>query len=85
MRNPTETIKPKEIIEIILKRRWHIIITFCLLMIAGICSVFFLPKAYTSSTLILIQPQKMPEEFLRSLGPVLQYKLGLQKQAINQT
>jgi len=67
MQNSTETIKPKEIIEIILKRRWHIIITFCLLMIAGICSVFFLPKAYTSSTLILIQPQKMPEEFLRSL------------------
>ncbi|MDY6792428.1 MAG: XrtA system polysaccharide chain length determinant [Thermodesulfobacteriota bacterium] len=67
MRNPTETIKPKEIIEIVLRRRWYIIIPFCLLMIAGICAVFVLPKIYTSSTLILIQSQKVPEEFVRSL------------------
>jgi polysaccharide chain length determinant protein (PEP-CTERM system associated) len=67
MHNPEKTMKLDEIIEIILRRRWYIIIPFCLVMIAGICSVFFLPKTYTSSTLILIQPQKMPEEFLRSL------------------
>jgi len=67
MRNPTETIKPEVIIEIISRRRWYIIIPFCLSMIAGICSIFILPKIYTSSTLILIQPQKMPEEFVQSL------------------
>ena len=67
MRNPVETIKPEQIIEIVIRRRWYIIIPFCLLMIAGICSIFVLPKIYTSSTLILIQPQKVPEEFVRSL------------------
>lgn len=67
MRNSAETIKPEQIIEIVIRRRWYIIIPFCLVMIAGICSIFVLPKIYTSSTLILIQPQKVPEEFVRSL------------------
>jgi len=67
MRNPVETIKPEEIIEIILRRRWYIIIPFCLSMIVGICFVLTAPKIYTSDTLILIQPQRVPEEFVRSV------------------
>jgi protein tyrosine kinase modulator len=55
MRNPVETIKPQDIIEIIVRRRWYIIIPFCLSMIVGIGFVLTAPRIYTSSTLILIQ------------------------------
>jgi protein tyrosine kinase modulator len=67
MRNPVETIKPQDIIEIIVRRRWYIIIPFCLSMIVGIGFVLTASRIYTSSTLILIQPQKVPEEYVRSV------------------
>ena len=67
MRNPAETINPKEIIDIILRRRWYIIIPFCLSMMAGIFFALTFPKIYSASTLILLQPQRVPEDYVRSI------------------
>jgi len=67
MRNPTETIRPKEVIEIILRRRWYIIIPFCLSMMAGIFFALTFPKVYSASTLILLQPQRVPDDYVRSI------------------
>ena len=67
MRNPAETINPKEIIEIILRRRWYIIIPFCLSMMAGIYFALTLPKIYSASTLILLQPQGVPANYVRPI------------------
>ena len=66
MRNPVETIKPEEIIEIILRRRWYITIPFCLSMMAGIYFALTLPKVYSAETLILLQPQRVSANYVQS-------------------
>jgi len=60
-------INPEQIIELALKYRWFIIIPFCLSMIAGIFLAFKLPKVYSASTTILVQPQRVPTNFVQSL------------------
>lgn len=58
-------IKPEDIIEIILRRRWWIIIPFCLTIIVGIILAFTLPKYYEAETLILIQPPKVAVNYIQ--------------------
>jgi polysaccharide chain length determinant protein (PEP-CTERM system associated) len=60
-------IKPEDIIEIVLRRRWFIIIPFCFSIIAGIYLSFTLPKVYRASTLILVQAQRVPTNYVRSV------------------
>jgi len=62
-----EAFKPSYYIELALKRRWLIIIPFCLAMIVGIGLVFMLPKTYEASTLILVRPQRVPEKYVSSI------------------
>ena len=58
---------PKTIIDIVIKRRWIVMIPFFLAMIVGIVLSVKLPRIYEASTLILIQPQKVPQEYVQSL------------------
>ena len=60
-------IKPEDIIEIVLRRRWFIIIPFCLSVIIGIYLLITLPRIYRSSALILVQPQRVPMDYVRSV------------------
>ncbi len=60
-------IKPDEIIEIIIRRRWYIIIPLCLAMIAGIYLAITLPKVYSAKTMILVEPQRVPQSYVQSL------------------
>jgi polysaccharide chain length determinant protein (PEP-CTERM system associated) len=60
-------IKPEDIIEIILRRRWWIILPFCLSIILGIILAFTLPKYYQAETLVLIQPPKVPDNYVQSM------------------
>ena len=60
-------IKLEDIVEIILRRRWWIIIPFCLCIIIGIILAFTLPKYYKSETLVLIQPQKVPTDYVQPI------------------
>ncbi len=61
------TIKPEYIVEIILSRRWFIIIPFCIAMIVGTWLAITLPKLYEASTLILVEAQRVPEDFVQSI------------------
>ena len=67
MQKKTDAIKPEHIIEIALKRRWYIIIPFCLSMLTGIYLAVTLPRLYESKTLIFVQPQRVPTDFVRSI------------------
>ncbi len=67
MPNTTESIKPEYIIELVLRQRWFIIIPFCLSMTAGLYLAFTLPRVYQSETLILVEPQRVPEDYVRSV------------------
>ena len=61
MPKTAKEIKLEDIIEIILRRRWWIIIPFFLCIIIGIILAFTLPKYYQAETLVLIQPQEFPK------------------------
>jgi len=63
----TSSITPEQIVEIVLKWRWLIIIPFILSMVAGIYLALTLPKIYQSQTLILVEPQRVPSDFIRSV------------------
>ena len=67
MQNKSEAIKLGYLFGILLRRRWFIIIPSCLSMITGIYLALTLPKIYSSSTLILIQPQRVPTDYVRSI------------------
>jgi polysaccharide chain length determinant protein (PEP-CTERM system associated) len=56
--------------EIALRRRWWIIIPFLLSILIGIGVSIKLPKVYRASTLILVQPQKVPANYVREIVSV---------------
>lgn len=61
------SLKPDQVVNIIIKHRWYIIFPFCLSMLAGMYCAVVLPKMYESSTLILVQPQRVPESYVQSI------------------
>jgi protein tyrosine kinase modulator len=67
MQKSAKSLKPEEIIDIVIKRRWLIIIPFCLSMLAGIYLSFTLPKIYSAETLILVEPQRVPTDYVHSI------------------
>lgn len=67
MLKAAKEINLKDVIEIVLRRRWWIIISFFLSMIVGILLALTLPRIYTSEALILIQPQKLPGNYVPSV------------------
>jgi polysaccharide chain length determinant protein (PEP-CTERM system associated) len=47
------------------RRRWLIIVPFCLAVIVGSILSVKLPRIYEASTLILVQPQRVPEKLVQ--------------------
>lgn len=69
------------IMSILYKRRWMVIIPFCLVMLAGIYLAVKLPKIYETSTLIMVEPQRVPREYVR---PVVTEEIGSRISTISQ-
>ncbi|MCD4674899.1 MAG: protein GumC [Desulfobacula sp.] len=63
----TAGLKPDQIFEIIIKRRWFIIIPLCVSLTLGLFYTITAKKTYKASTLILIQPQKVPMQYIQSV------------------
>jgi len=61
------TLKPDQILEIIIRRRWFILIPVCIALTAGFFYTLKAPKTYMASTTILIQPQKVPTDYVQSI------------------
>jgi polysaccharide chain length determinant protein (PEP-CTERM system associated) len=53
-------------LEIVLRRRWYLIIAFVLSVTMSVVLCFVLPKMYRSTTLILVEQQKVPEDYVKS-------------------
>ena len=60
-------ITPQFVFEMILRRRWIILIPMGLALIAGIWLAFYLPKIYEAKTLIIIEGQRVPQNYVRSI------------------
>jgi polysaccharide chain length determinant protein (PEP-CTERM system associated) len=57
-----------EYLEIPLRRPWHVTIPFVLIVAAALAVSFILPKKYKSSTLILVESEKVPDAFVASMA-----------------
>lgn len=66
-KNTPEMITPSQVIDILSRRRWFLLIPLCPAVLVGIYLVLTLPMVYKADTLILIQAQKVPDEFVRSV------------------
>jgi polysaccharide chain length determinant protein (PEP-CTERM system associated) len=53
--------------DLVSRNRWLVIIPFCIAMAAGICLSVVWPKMYQSSTVILVRPQKVSENYVRAI------------------
>lgn len=67
MANQPIPMDPKYIVDLVIRRRWIVMIPFFIAMIAGIFLSIKLPKIYEASTLILIQPQRVPQNYVQSI------------------
>jgi polysaccharide chain length determinant protein (PEP-CTERM system associated) len=66
MQGKDEAFKFDHYLNLVLKRRWFIIIPFCLATIIGIYLAIALPRVYQASSLILIKPQQVPQDYVQS-------------------
>ncbi len=62
--NPTDIT---QYIDIANRRIWSIIIPFLLILLAGLFYVLNTPKIYEAQTLILVQSQRVPQDFVRTI------------------
>jgi len=63
-----ETEKPfdmRDYIQIGLRRKWYIIVPLVLGLMISLGVYKYLPKIYKATTLILVQPQRVPESYVR--------------------
>ncbi len=51
-------------VNLVSRRRWLILAPFCLAIVVGIVLAVKLPRIYEASTLILVQPQRVPEKIV---------------------
>jgi uncharacterized protein involved in exopolysaccharide biosynthesis len=57
-------LKVQDYIEIILQRKWILIFTFLVGMTISVAFSYSIPLTYRSSTLILLEPQKIPTAYV---------------------
>ena len=60
-------VKPDQILEILIRRKWFIIIPLCISLTIGLFHTLTTKKTYEASTLILVQPQRVPTNYIRSV------------------
>jgi succinoglycan biosynthesis transport protein ExoP len=80
-------LSPEHYLRLIIHRKWLVLGTFVLVSAATAIVSFRLPNVYMSSTLILVDPQKVPEAYVKStVTGDLRNRLGtLQQQILSAT
>ena len=80
-------VSPEHYLRLIMHRKWLVLGTFVLVSAATCIVTFRLPNVYMSSTLIMVDPQKVPESYVKStVTGDLRNRLGtLQQQILSAT
>lgn len=60
-------ITPEFIIDLGIRRRWLILIPLFFALVIGLYFAFTLPRIYEARTLILIEPQRVPQNYVQSI------------------
>jgi uncharacterized protein involved in exopolysaccharide biosynthesis len=64
-----QIISLQDYVDIFWRRKWWLIIPLMLGVVAGYIACFFIPPTYQSSTLILVEPQKVPTSYVTPAVP----------------
>ena len=67
MQNFIESINLNYYMELFLKFRWIIILSLCFALVIGFYLTLTIPRQYESQTLIIVEPQKVPKDYVRSI------------------
>jgi len=65
MINPAKKFTLHDYLEVFWRRLWYLVIPFVLVTVGTGVYAFMVPKEYKATTLILVTPQKVPEDFIR--------------------
>jgi polysaccharide chain length determinant protein (PEP-CTERM system associated) len=57
---------PKDYVEMAIRRKWFIIVPFVVVIIGSFAVYKRLPRVYRATTVILVQPQKVPTSYVES-------------------
>lgn len=60
-------ITPAEVIDILIRRRWIIVIPLCVTLTVGLFLALTTPRTYMAQTSILVQAQTVPGSYVRSI------------------
>ena len=60
-------IKPDYIIDVLIRGRWFLIIPLCISLTLGLGMTLTANKTYEASTMILVQPQRVPTSYIKSV------------------
>ena len=63
--NPKKLLSIHDYLEIGLRRKWYIIVPLVVSVLISFGVYQYLPKVYKATTLILVQPQSVPENYVR--------------------
>ena len=64
--NSRKSFNLHEYLDILLKRKWYFIVPFFLVISGTLVYLLQAPRLYRSSTLILVSPQKIPEDYVKA-------------------
>ena len=64
--NPEKLLSIHDYLEIGLQRKWYIIVPLVFSVLVSFGVYKYLPKVYKATTLILVQPQSVPENYVRT-------------------
>ena len=60
-------ITPEYIIDLIIRRRWYIMLPLCVALVSGIALAILLPEVFEAKTLILVEGQRVPQNYVQSI------------------
>ena len=85
--NISPSLSPIEYWHMILRRKWLVLAIFFACVLGGGIQCVVWPESYRSSTLILVESQKIPEDYVKALiGPNIEERLNsIQQQVMSRT
>ncbi|MBI3622074.1 MAG: protein GumC, partial [Nitrospirae bacterium] len=82
-----KTLTAHDYIEIAYRHRWWLVIPMVAGLAAAAVVAYMLPKSYQSSTLIFVDPQKVPEDYVKTTvtGSIEDRLSTIQQQLLSRT
>lgn len=59
---------PDYYIEVVIKKRWFLLVSVFLALSAGIAASLILPRVYQAQTIILVEPKKVSDDYVKAIN-----------------